>query len=96
MRATAMFFAPAVLGVSASLYGLLFRAFASAASLPMTPTAFATALGVYLVLSAAGIVWFASRIAGHGGVGFAHQLGRTLPAAYAVFLIAVVASGSAL
>ena len=96
MRATATFFAPAVLGVSASLYGLLFRAFSTAASLPMAPAAFAAALGVYLVLTAVGIVWFASRIAGQAWDGFAHQLGRALPVAYAVFLIAVLASGSAL
>lgn len=96
MRATATFFAPAVLGVSASLYGLLFRAFGSIASLPMAPAAYATALGVYLLLTAAAILWFASRIAGEGGDGFGHALGRSLPVAYAVFLIAVIASGSAL
>jgi Flp pilus assembly protein TadB len=92
MRATATFFAPAVLGVSASLYGLLFRAFGSMASLPMAPATYATALGVYLALTAAAILWFASRIAGDGGDGFGHALGRSLPVAYAVYLIAVIAS----
>jgi len=95
MRATATFFAPAVLGVSASLYGLLFRAFGSVASLPMAPAVFAASLGVYLVLTAAGIVWFASRVAGQGRDGFAHQLGWTLPVAYSVFVIAVLGAGSA-
>lgn len=96
MRATATLFAPAVLGVSASLYGVLFRAFGTIASLPMAPPLFVTVLGVYLVLTASAILRFTARIAGEGEDGFGYTLGRNLPLAYAVFLLAVVASAGAL
>ena len=94
MRATATFFAPVVLGVTGALYGLLARAFASVASLPMPPATFHAALGVYLLLATGAIQHFATRIDTGGDPGaFGAALARALPVAYGVFAVTLSAAG---
>lgn len=97
MRATAAFFGPVVLGVTGALYGILARAFAGFASLPMEPATFEAALGVYLVLTTAAIVYFASRIeAGDDWTAFGASLTRTLPLGFGLFAATTVLAGFAL
>jgi uncharacterized membrane protein YeaQ/YmgE (transglycosylase-associated protein family) len=97
MRATATFFAPVVLGVTGALYGLLAGAFASFATLPMSPATFHAALGAYLVLTIVGIQDFATRIeSGGGATALGAALARSLPVGYAVFAATLMAAGLAL
>src|SRR2546428_6470830 len=85
MRATAAFFAPLVLGVTAGLYGLLSRAFASFASLPMSLALFQAALGLHLLFGTAAIQYFATRVDGGDTTAFAASLARILPVGYVLF-----------
>ena len=96
MRATAAFFGPVVLGVTGALYALLSEAFAGFAALPMDPPVFHAALGVYLVLTTAAILHFASRIEGGGAGTFGAGLARTLPLGYGLFAATLLLAGLAL
>jgi len=87
MRATATFFAPVVLGVSGALYGLLSEAFATIASLPMSPPTFHVAVAVYLVLATAGILHFTSRLEGAGDpLALGDALSRALPIGFGTYV----------
>lgn len=97
MRATAMVFAPVVLGVTGALYALLSKAFAGFASLPMPPVTFHLALAVYLVLATVGILHFATRIERGGGwIALGASLARSLPVGYCVFAVTLVVASAAL
>lgn len=86
MKATALVFAPLVLGVTGGLHRLLADAFATFAPTPLDPTAFQLALGVYVLLTASAIVYFVVRIEAGDRAMLAISLARTLPVAYAVFV----------
>ena len=86
MRTTALVFAPIVLGVTGALYELLGRAFATIASLPMDPSTFLVALGVYLVFTSAAILYFVVRIEARAPSSLGASLARALPVGTATFL----------
>ena len=97
MRATAIVFAPVVLGVTGALYTLLSEAFAGFASLPMPAATFHLALGVYLVLTTVGILHFATRIEmGGGWVALGASVARALPIGYGVYAATLVLASLAL
>ncbi len=96
MRATATLFGPVVLGVTGSMYAVLARAFAGFARLPMTPLAFQVALAVYLSLSTAAILHFATRIERRSPEEFAGALARSLPLGYGVYVATLAIAGLAL
>lgn len=86
MQTTAAFFAPIVLGVTCSLYGLLTRAFSRLVVLGLSPAAFVAVVGVYLILAVAVITYFRVGIAhGRDLVGLRTHLVRAWPVSMAVF-----------
>lgn len=96
MQATAVFFAPVVLGVTAAMYGLMSGAFATFASPPLQPSMFSAVVAVYLLLTTVAIGDFVVRVGGDLPRPLGAWLARTLPAAYAVFLCTLILAGAAL
>lgn len=91
MKATAVFFAPVVLGVTAALYLLLSKAFASLATLPTSPGAFIAILGLYLLALTAIVVYFTVGVEhGKDRILFRWTLARTLPQSIAIFSLSVI------
>ncbi|MCD6461991.1 MAG: type II secretion system F family protein, partial [Thermoplasmata archaeon] len=89
MRTTGVFFAPVVLGVTASMYAMLSREFSSLGSPPSLSTdLFTMVLGVYLFLSVVVTSYFVSNITDGGDrITFRRTLAFSLPTAVAMYII---------
>jgi len=93
MQTTAAFFAPIVLGVTCSLYGLLTRAFSRLVVLGLSPASFVAVVGIYLILAVAVITYFRVGIAhGRDLVDLRTHLVRAWPISMAVFTGAFLVS----
>ena len=86
VKSTAVLFAPAVLGITCALYGLLGEAFGRFTNLPMTVGTFTTASAVYVGLSVVASTYFTVGLErGIDRGEFLRSIGRNLPVALAVF-----------
>jgi len=93
MQTTAAFFAPIVLGVTCSLYGLLTRAFSRLVVLGLSPAGFVAVVGIYLITAVAVITYFRVGIAhGRDLVALRTHLVRAWPVSMAVFTGAFLVS----
>ncbi len=92
MKGTAMIFAPVVMGVVVSLYFMLFDIFSDITTIEMiSPIAFTTVVGIYLILMCGVITYFSTGIRFRmDPVEFKNDLGTVLPICMIVFSLAVV------
>ncbi len=87
MRATALFFAPLVMGITAAMYVLLSAAFSALQAPPISPQIFFLVLGVYLLLTVISITYFTNGI--ERGVDRAHlmySIGMGMPIASTIYV----------
>ena len=87
VQATAVFFAPLVLGITCAMYAMLGTVFSSLSSLPLSPSTFNAASAAYLALSFVASTYFAVGVEGGADrVALSQAIGRGLPVAMAVFV----------
>jgi len=87
MKATSLVFAPIVMGIVASLYFMLERVFTGLGTIELiSPIAFATVLGVYLILMGAVITYFTQSIESNlDFIEFKYSLGMTMLVSISVY-----------
>ncbi len=92
MKGTAMIFAPVVMGVVVSLYFMLYDIFSEITTMEMiSPYAFTTIVGIYLILMCGVITYFSTGIRSRmDPVEFKNDLGTILPICMVVFSLAVI------
>ncbi len=92
MKGTAMIFAPMVMGVVVSLYFMLYDIFSEISSVDMiSPMAFTTVVGVYLVLMCLVITYFTTGIKTRvDPVEFKYEVGLILPVCMGLYSVAVI------
>jgi Flp pilus assembly protein TadB len=93
MRMTALFFAPIVMGVTYSLYGLLVHTFSQVGASEglMAPSSFLIVLGVYIVLMCAVAMNFVTTIEkGPDRMETGYSIGRGIVVAMGVFTISSI------
>ena len=92
MKGTAMIFAPVVMGVVVSLYFMLHDIFSEISTVEMiSPVAFNTIVGIYLMLMCLVITYFSTGISSRvDAIEFKNDLGTMLPICMAVFSLAVI------
>ncbi|MBS3816918.1 MAG: hypothetical protein KGY76_05085 [Candidatus Thermoplasmatota archaeon] len=93
MKGTSLVFAPIIMGIVGSLYFMLEEVFSGLGMTGMiSPAAFTSVLGVYLILMGGVITYFTKSIENKlDAIEFKYALGRTILISTAVFSVALIA-----